>query len=215
MTNAEHSRLRLMIADDHGVVREGLRNILALQSDFEIVAEAIDSEDALKKVEEFRPDVLILDVWMPRRSGIEILPEIRTLSPDTKVLFLTAFIDRQQVVDALKEGLRGVVLKDSSSEILVRSIRRVADGEHWIDRSTLAEWGKQSKTSTSGMEVLTEREKQVFREVATGSSNREVANTLCISEDTVKRHLTHIFEKLGVSSRVELVLKSVQNRDSD
>lgn len=207
--------IRLMITDDHEVVREGLRNILALQPDFQIVAEACNSSQTLTKVAEVRPDVLVLDVWIPDRTGIDILPEISKLSPDTRVLFLTAFIERKQVVDSLKAGLRGVVLKDSGSEVLVRSIRRVAEGEYWVDRSTLADWGKQAHSVKSGALSLTDREKQVISEVVGGASNKEIASALMITEDTVKRHLTHIFDKIGVSSRLELALFAVENHIID
>ena len=212
---SDRKSIRLMITDDHEVVREGLRNILALQPDFQIVAEACNSEQTLKKVAEVLPDVLVLDVWIPDRSGIDILPEISRLSPETRVLFLTAYIERKQVVDCLKAGLRGVVLKDSGSEILVRSIRRVAEGEYWVDRSTLADWGKQSHSQRSGADSLTDRERQVISEVVGGSSNKEIATALMITEDTVKRHLTHIFDKIGVSSRLELALYAVENHIID
>jgi two-component system, NarL family, nitrate/nitrite response regulator NarL len=205
----------LMITDDHEVVREGLRNILSLQPDFEIVAEATNAEETLKKLPSVRPDVLVLDVWMPRKTGIEVLPEIAKVAPDTKVLFLTAFIERDQVLYALKAGLRGVVLKDSASEILVRSIRRVASGEYWIDRSTLADWGKQSQQRSPAINTLTDRERQVIREIVGGATNKDIASALSITEDTVKRHLTHIFDKIGVSSRLELALYAVENHIID
>jgi two-component system, NarL family, nitrate/nitrite response regulator NarL len=208
-------KIRLMITDDHEVVREGLRNILSLQPDFEIVAEAVNAEETLSKIATVRPDVLVLDVWMPKKTGIEVLPEIGKISPDTKVLFLTAFIERDQVLDALKAGLRGVVLKDSASEILVRSIRRVAGGEYWIDRSTLADWGKQSQQRSPAISTLTDRERQVMREIVGGASNKDIASALSITEDTVKRHLTHIFDKIGVSSRLELALYAVEHHIID
>jgi two-component system, NarL family, nitrate/nitrite response regulator NarL len=212
---ADPSRIRLMITDDHEVVREGLRQILSLQADFEIVAEAVSADDTLKKIAEMRPDVLILDVWMPKRTGIDVLPEIVKVSPETRVVFLTAYIDRQQVLDALKAGLRGVVLKDSASEILVRSIRRVVAGDYWIDRSTLADWGKQTQRTVPALNLLTDRERQVIREIVGGASNKDIATALSITEDTVKRHLTHIFDKIGVSSRLELALYAVENHIID
>jgi two-component system nitrate/nitrite response regulator NarL len=204
--------IRILIADDHAVVRDGLRRILELQKDLVVVGEAKDVAEAVQMAARLRPTVLLLDVWMPGKSGIDAIPEILQASPETRILFLTAVIQREQLLRALKMGLHGIVLKDSTSDVLIKGIRHVASGEFWIDRTTLAECANDMVRTSSAVASLTPREIEVVQEIAAGASNKEIAKSLAISEETVKRHLTHIFDKVGVSSRLELALYAIEHK---
>jgi len=200
--------IRVVIADDHPILRQALREILKEQPDLELVAEAANGNDILSLVRETHPDILLLDVAMPGRNGMEVMRQLQG-SP-TNVIFFTAGIERQEVMEALTLGLRGLVEKGVPTTVLLKSIRCVAAGEYWIDRKTLTEWA--ARDANTPLSVLTPREREVMAEVVSGATNRTIADKFGISEDTVKRHLTNIYDKLGVSTRLELALFAVNHK---
>ena len=197
--------IRIIIADDHAIFRDGLRRLLASEKDFAVVGEAADGEQAISLTRQLKPDILLLDLAMPRKPGMEALREFAELKLPVHVILLTAAIHPFEVSCALQLGARGVVLKASPPELLLKSIRAVSEGQHWVASEVLSDWARIAEEPT-GAAALTSREMEIVSAIRSGSSNREIAQKLSISEETVKRHLSHIFAKLGVSSRLELAL---------
>jgi len=200
------SPIRVLIADDHPIFRDGLRRLLVSESDFTVVAEAANGSEAITLVRQLKPDVLLLDLVMPKVPGLEVLREISQDEVPVCTILLTAAIQTFEVTRALQLGARGVVLKESPPELLLRSIRSVCRGEYWVGSDILAQFGKLQKQQASG---LTVREADVIAAIRAGNSNKEIATKLSISEETVKRHLSNIYAKMGVSSRLELALLAV------
>jgi len=218
MTVAPRKR-RIVIVDDHTLFREGLRTILETEDDIEVVADAESAEDIVELVWQTRPDVLLLDIRMPQGSGLDAVPAVLKISPNTHVLVLTACDEKEEHVRAFRLGAKGVILKDSARQTLMQAIRTVCQGEVWMDprmSGALAE--ELSHIGTEGDPIstrqengLTERELEIVRLVASGYKNKEVGATLAISERTVKTHLTNIFQKLGVRDRVGLVMYALRH----
>jgi two-component system, NarL family, nitrate/nitrite response regulator NarL len=208
--------IRIVIADDHAIFRDGLRRLLATQEDFQVLAEASDGKEAIALAKELRPDVLLLDLAMPRVPGMEVLRELAHQQAAVRTILLTAAIQPFAVTSALQLGARGIVLKASPPEMLLSSIRAVCEGQFWVGSEPVAAWARSGgQASTSGF-GLTSREIEIISAIKEGSSNREIASKLAISEETVKRHLSNIYGKLGVSSRLELaVLASEQHLGID
>jgi DNA-binding NarL/FixJ family response regulator len=202
--------IRVLLCDDHPVFRRGLRALLDAEEDLQVVGEAQDGSEALRQARDLRPDVLLLDMAMPHRTGLDVLQELAGDSRRPRVLVLTAAIERWQLVEALRLGASGVILKDTASDLLVKAIRRIADGELWVGRGEVAEvvsaLRQPAAADGTGRFGLSRRELEVVRCVAEGSTNKDVAKRLGISEDTVKHHMTSIFDKLGVSTRLELAI---------
>src|ERR1700736_1244711 len=212
--------IRILIADDHPIVRDGLRKLLSLEDDFEIVGEASDGREVLDKVQELDPDVLLLDLRMPNLDGLSTLQAMTQLNKKTKVIVLTASEDKNEFVQAMKLGCSGIVLKQTAPELIVKSIRKVQGGEIWLDSHTTAAVMRQFASpsdiaSASGpgksreRSPLSQREREIVQLVAQGFKKKEMAEKMFISEQTVKNHLHNIFDKLGVSDRLELALYAI------
>ena len=209
--------IRIIVADDHRIFRDGVCKLLALEPDFQVVGETGDGDTALRLAQELHADILLLDLAM-RPDGLEVLRSLANQpASSTRCILLTAAIENSQIVEALRLGARGVVLKQSATDLLVKSIHRVYAGEIWLDNHMTAEVMKAfSKSSESGPRrekpLLSEREKEIVQLVAQGFRNKEIGEKLFISEQTVKNHLHNIFDKLGVSDRLELALYAIHHR---
>jgi len=206
------TRIRVVIADDHPILREGLRRLLEDDGGFEVVGQAADGLEAVRRARELRPDVLLLDLAMPRASGLDALRDLSTDDSAPRVLILTVAIDDAQVLEALELGARGVVLKEAATELLFKAIRSVVAGQYWVGRDTVTDIVRllrerraaAARHEPTPAERLTPRERGIVALVAAGASNREVAEKLSLAEDTVKHHISNIFDKVGVSNRAEL-----------
>ena len=211
--------IRVVLADDHPIVRDGLRKLLTLEEDIEVVGEASDGREVVQIVNESRPDVLILDLRMPYMDGLATLQALQQVEKKVKVIVLTASEDKNEFVQAMKLGCSGIVLKQTAPELIVKSIRKVFAGEIWLDSHTTAAVMRQFASPsdmvgagpTKGRErsPLSQREREIVGLVAQGYKNREMAEKMFISEQTVKNHLHNIFDKLGVSDRLELALYAI------
>jgi two-component system, NarL family, nitrate/nitrite response regulator NarL len=203
--------IRIVIADDHAIFRDGLRRLLATQSDFQVIAEASDGKEAIALAREHKPDVLLLDLAMPRVPGMEVLRELSQQELPLRIILLTAAIQPFAVTTALQLGARGIVLKASPPELLLKSIRSVCEGQFWVGSEPVTSWARTGHPSTGDF-GLTQREIEIIAAIKEGNSNREIAGKLAISEETVKRHLSNIYGKLGVSSRLELAVLASEQR---
>jgi DNA-binding NarL/FixJ family response regulator len=200
--------IRVVLVDDHPIVLHGLQQLFARQSDFEVVRCCRDGPSALDAVRSERPDVLVLDLRMPLQSGLDVLRAIAEERLKCRSVLLTAAVRPDEVVEAMKLGAMGLVLKESMPEALVDCVRRVHRGEQWIERDAVARTRPMLDRPVRSSETLTPRELDIVRMVAQGLRNRVIAQRLSISEGTVKVHLHNIYEKLGVDGRLELVLCS-------
>ena len=213
------SPIRIVIADDHPIFRDGLRRLLESEGDMKVIGEACDGNEAVKLATEMKPDILLLDLAMPHRTGLEALKDMssNTAAGAVRIILLTAAVEKKQIVEALQLGARGVVLKDSATQLLLKSIHSVMTGEYWVGRdsvSNLVQYLRNLMQSTVEETKqkkfgLTPRELEIVAAVVAGYANREIAEYFKISEDTVKHHLSNIFDKLGVSTRLELALFAV------
>lgn len=215
------NRITVLIADDHALFREGLGTLLAHQEDIQVVGEAADGLQAISMVEALQPDILLLDVRMPELGGIEALPKIRKKSPRTKVLMISGFPENEFMVEALQRGAKGCVSKSASCNELVKAIRVTYAGEIWATRMVLAQALDSLRQKTQEVnapfsetrETLTDREQEIVKWVIQGMTNKEVAARLGISEKTVKTHLSHIFSKLKVGRRLQLLLHQIVEKN--
>jgi DNA-binding NarL/FixJ family response regulator len=211
--------IRIVIAEDHQLIREGIRLILGAAKNFSIVGEAVNGFQAVELVQELQPDVVLLDIKMPEMDGIQAIPIIKKKSGRTKVLMLTAKMDETSVLKALTAGASGYLTKDTDSSSLIKAINVVQEGELWIERKLLARAfleghakNKSGSTFTKPKEgLLTSREKEVLFQLTKGGTNKDIANKLFISEKTVKSHLNTIFRKLNVSRRLEAILLAIRS----
>lgn len=210
------SKIRVLIADDHAIVRDGLRQLLNGQPDMETAGEAGDGQEALEKAKSLRPDVVLLDVAMPRLSGLEVIGLIRESAPDSQIVVLSMHAKETYVQQALAAGALGYVLKASPSQDILEAIRAARRGEYFLSSRLRAEViGKYLKTPRSapslrGYDLLSEREQQVFRMVAQGHSTDQIADILCVSPKTVEKHRTSLMSKLGVHDRLELLKYAIK-----
>ena len=203
-----------MLVDDHAVLRDGLRNILELEDDIRVVGEAVSGDDALKKVPKCEPDVILMDINMPEKNGVEVTGILKKKYPSIKVLVLTMHNHDEYFMAAIREGADGYLLKDAPSEQVVEAIRTVARGESVIHPSMtkkLLNFHQQQQEQPKE-NVLTEREMEVLQCLVEGMSNKEIADRLFISDKTVKIHVSKIFKKFDVKSRSQVVIYAVQNK---
>jgi two-component system nitrate/nitrite response regulator NarL len=217
------SPVRILIADDHPIFRDGLRKLLDSEPGLRVVGQASDGEEAVKLARQLEPDILLLDLAMPRVTGLEALRELAASPTPVRTILLTAAIERRQIVSALQLGASGVILKEAATELLLKSIRSVMAGQYWVGRESVTDLVKilRELSPPEGTESpprnfgLSGREMEVVRAVVAGYTNREIAEKFRLSEQTVKHHLTNIFDKLGVSSRLELALFAVNRGLAD
>src|SRR6201984_3449392 len=224
--SAPKPKIRIVVADDHPIFRDGLCKLLALEEDFEVVAQAQDGRQVLDVLQQFEPDILLLDLKMPGLDGLATLQRLQASRNKTRVIVLTASDDKNEFVQAMKLGTSGIVLKQTATELLIKSIRKVHAGEIWLDSHTTAAVIRQFVANDEQptpiapvaaaprdreRSPLSQREREIVALVAQGFKNKEMAEKMFISEQTVKNHLHNIFDKLGVSDRLELALYAIHN----
>src|SRR5580658_7013768 len=223
--STEKTKIRIVVADDHPIFRDGLCKLLALEEDFDVVAQASDGRQVIDVLQQYEPDVLLLDLKMPGLDGLGTLQRLQAAKNKTRVIVLTASDDKNEFVQAMKLGTSGIVLKQTATELLIKSIRKVHAGEIWLDSHTTAAVirqfvaaddnpppaAPQSATRERERSPLSQREREIVALVAQGFKNKEMAEKMFISEQTVKNHLHNIFDKLGVSDRLELALYAIHN----
>jgi DNA-binding NarL/FixJ family response regulator len=220
------TKIKIVVADDHPIFRDGLCRLLALEEDFEVVAQAQDGRQVLDVLQQFEPDILLLDLKMPGLDGLATLQRLQIAKNKTRVIVLTASDDKNEFVQAMKLGTSGIVLKQTATELLIKSIRKVHAGEIWLDSHTTAAVIRQFVANDEmppppmpaaaaprerERSPLSQREREIVALVAQGFKNKEMAEKMFISEQTVKNHLHNIFDKLGVSDRLELALYAIHN----
>jgi DNA-binding NarL/FixJ family response regulator len=216
--------IKVLLVDDQTLIRQGIRQLLEIEPDIQVVGQAADGRAALEQVEALHPDVVLMDVRMPEMDGVAATHALSARHPEVKVIILTTFEDDETVFEGLKAGARGYLLKDISSEEMAQAVRKVAAGEALIQsrltRKVLAEFSRlamatdrqappKTRTVTEALPVaLTEREMEVLQALARGLSNREIADDLVITEGTVKNHVSSLIDKLGVRDRTQALLKA-------
>jgi DNA-binding NarL/FixJ family response regulator len=208
--------IRLVLADDHPIVLDGLENLFRLEPDFRVVARCVNGEECLAAVRRYEPDVLILDIRMPRLDGLAVLRELRREKHPVKVVLLATALEEEEVLEALRLGVRGMLLKELAPQMVVQCVRKVHAGGQWVEKQAFGraldtllrrEAGEREAAS-----VLTPREIEMVGMVARGLRNKEMSQRLSISEGTVKIHLHNIYRKLKVENRVELILYAQAKR---
>ena len=206
--------VKIMIADDHSIIREGLKNLLELDGDIQVIAEAVDGKDCLEKLEIVKPDVLLLDINMPRMNGLDVLINLKERRIKVKVLVLTVHNEIEYLMKAVDIGINGYVLKDSESAELKKAIFTIVDGETYIQPSLIPALNAkriEKNEDQKKIEDLTKRELEVLKLLAVGMYNKEIAEKLNISERTVKNHVSNIFKKLEVTDRTQAAVFAIRN----
>ena len=211
-----NAKIRMLIADDHPLLREAMRNAFEKHQDFVVLGEASDGEEAVRLASELKPDVVIMDIVMPKLNGIEATKQIRKISPTTAVVILTAYDDDRYVIGLLEAGAAGYLLKSASSQVMVEAVRAVHGGESVLHPSIIAKILKYGVLmrggggEQKGGEQLSSRELEVLKLAAKGMRNQDIGKELFLSVRTVKAHLSNIFNKIGVASRTEAIVKAVR-----
>jgi NarL family two-component system response regulator LiaR len=206
--------IRVFLADDHAVVRKGLEALIATQSDMTVIGTAVDGEEAVQQVATLQPDVILLDLQMPRKTGLEAIQEIKSADPEARILILTSFSEDDTVFAAIKAGALGYLLKDSSPQELIQAIRNVYNGRSSlhpdIALKVIRELNKPPAHLPLTEEPLTEREVEVLKLVAQGLSNQAIADKLIVSERTVRTHISNILSKLHLANRTQVALYALR-----
>lgn len=203
--------IRILIADDHPVVREGLTGLLSIKPGFEVVGAAEDGEEAVLQANLLKPDVILMDLEMPRKNGLEAIKEIKASNPDAKILVVTSFTEDKKIFAALDAGALGCLLKDSSPQELIRAIRDVNDGELALHPAIARKMLHQQSNPTNLPTQLTDREIEVLKLIAQGHDNHEIADQLVISLPTVRSHVTNILNKLNLNNRTQAALYALRH----
>ncbi|MEK6718394.1 MAG: response regulator transcription factor [candidate division NC10 bacterium] len=202
--------ISLVLADDHPIILDGLEMLFRAEQDFQVLARCVNGEETIQAVRQHRPDILILDIRMPGKDGLAVLREVKKDSLPTRAVLLTVGLDEDDLLEAIRLGVRGVVLKEMAPQMLVQCVRKVHAGEQWLEKRSVGRALEKMLLREAGERqvagVLTPRELEIVRMVASGLRNKEIADSLSISEGTVKIHLHHIYEKLNLASRLELAL---------
>jgi len=207
------SRLRVLLVDDHAVVRSGLRSLFAAEDDFEVVGEAANAQDAVFETRALKPDVIVLDVVLPGENGIEVLPKLKKEAPETKVLVLSMQDDPRYVREAFAQGASGYVLKEAADAEVVDAVREIAAGGEYVHPALGARMvaAEAKARAAAAADPLSDREREVLRLLALGHTNQEIAQQLYISVRTAETHRAHIMQKLGLSTRADLVRHAMAN----
>jgi DNA-binding NarL/FixJ family response regulator len=221
--NKQGEEIDILIADDHHIFREGLRRVLEAAPGFRVVGEAADSKQTLKLARQLKPKILLLDIRMPKLSGLKVLRELKASAMQIRTLVLTAALEEDRIVEALQLGARGIVLKHAATDLLFEGIRCVLAGQYWVCHESvsdpvqaLLEFEPRPDATASRQKFgLTRRETEVIALIVDGYTNKDIAKKFAISEHTVQHHLTNIFDKLGVANRLELVLFSIDHHLTD
>ncbi len=203
--------IRVLVVDDHGVVRKGLRMYLGADPEFEIVGEARNGREAVQLARELRPDVVLMDLLMPVMDGIRATAAIRSELPEIEVIALTSVLEDAAVSEAVRAGAIGYLLKDAESQELVTAIKAAAAGQVYLTSAALARLVNDVGMPQKAVDALTTREIDVLRLLASGKSNREIGQALSITDQTVKSHVSHVLDKLGVNSRTQAALYAIEN----
>jgi DNA-binding NarL/FixJ family response regulator len=207
-------KIKVLIADDHSMVREGLKQLIELEDDIEVVAQAGDGKETIKKIFEFEPDIVLLDINMPIMNGLEVLEELKKMKKEVDVLLLTIHNEVEYLYRAVEIGVEGYVLKDSESDVLIKAIRSIHSGESYIQPNMASLLFKKINGELDYQvrhHKLTRRETEVLKLITLGSLNKEIADELCISEKTVKNHVSNIFKKIEVSDRTQAAVYAIKN----
>ncbi|MDF2614265.1 MAG: Two-component response regulator [Clostridia bacterium] len=211
--------IKVFIADDHDIIRQGLKRIISFEEEISVIGEAENGEKALELLEGLKPDVVILDCNMPLKNGIEVLQSVKQKDAAIKVIMLTVENDRKTIHNAIDIGADGYMLKDSAGTEIIHAVKMVYRGEKYIDKSLISllfmDIKDKSKKNDSVLDELSRREIQVLMEISRGLSNKEIADQLCLSEKTVKNYATNVFKKLNVYDRVQATIAALQNDIED
>jgi two-component system response regulator NreC len=209
--------IRVLIADDHAMIREGLRQLLEVQADIEVVGEATDGAEALERCRTLRPDVALLDIAMPRMTGVESISLIKQASPNTEVVILSMYEKEAYVHQAIKAGALGYVLKAASSTHLLAAIRRANSGEFYLSpkvrndvMESYLEGHREETKPKGGYELLSDRERQVFLLLVEGNTTNQISDILCVSPKTAEKHRANIIKKIGISQPVKMVQYAIR-----
>lgn len=208
------NKIRILIADDHSMVREGLKQLLELEDDIEVIAQSGNGEETIEKINEFNPDVVLLDINMPKMNGLEVLEYINQNNMNTNVLILTIHNEVEYLFKAVEIGVKGYVLKDSESDVLIKAIRSIYNGESYIQPNMASLLFKKMNGDLDKKIIptkLTKRETEVLKLITEGMLNKEIAHKLSISEKTVKNHVSNIFKKIKVSDRTQAAVYAIKN----
>lgn len=212
------NKIKILIADDHSMVREGLKQLIELEDDIVVVAQAGDGKEAIEKIVQYEPDVVLLDINMPVMNGLDVIKQLKSEKIDANVLMLTLHNEVEYLYKAVEIGVKGYVLKDSEADVLIKAIREVYKGDTYIQPNMAAKLFKKMNDQAekiSTCEKLTKRELEVLKLITEGMLNKEIAHTLCISEKTVKNHISNIFKKIEVSDRTQAAVFAIKNNVVD